>query len=107
MSSSIENIESNCGVKPLNIEMVDPGNNPNFVFSNDPNFELLTLFDIDGNKVGVNSWVECAHYVNGGWSNVQIVNFQGDKILFFGILIISVFSSLFFYIKQNKKDNEV
>lgn len=107
MSSSIENIESNCGVKPLNIEMVDPGNNPNFVFSNDPNFELLTLFDIDGNKVGVNSWVECAHYVNGGWSNVQIVNFQGDKVLFFGILIISVFSSLFFYIKQNKKDNEV
>lgn len=107
MSSSIENIESNCGVKPLNIEMVDPGNNPNFVFSNDPNFELLTLFDIDGNKVGVNSWVECAHYVNGGWSNVQIVNFQGEKVLFFGILIISVFSSLFFYIKQNKKDNEV
>ena len=107
MSSSIENIESNCGVKPLNIEMVDPGNNPNFVFSNDPNFELLTLFDIDGNKVGVNSWVECAHYVNGGWSNVQIVNFQGDKVLFFSILIISVFSSLFFYIKQNKKDNEV
>ena len=34
----------------------------------DINFNKLTLFDIEGNVIEVNSWFECAHYVNGGWS---------------------------------------
>ena len=30
---------------------------------------------VDGNIVNVNSWIECAHYVNGGWDNINYQNF--------------------------------
>jgi hypothetical protein len=102
MNNNIKNIENNCGLQPLGVEVIDPGNDPSFVFKNDPNFEILTLFDLDGNKVGVNSWTECAHYVNGGWSSVQVVNFQGDKLLFIGVLLISIFSSIYYFLKNKK-----
>ena len=43
----------------------------------------LRLFDFDGNIVNVNSWLECANYVNGGWTN-NISDFtNGEQILFF------------------------
>ena len=48
-------------------ESIDIQSNPNFVFENDPNFEAVKLFDHDENSVFVNSFVECEHYVNGGW----------------------------------------
>ena len=34
-----------------------------------PNFDVVVLFDIEGNIINVNSWIECAHYVSGGWFN--------------------------------------
>ena len=72
-----------CGESDLKPDFEAIGNNPNFVFENDPNFESLRLFDFDGNIVNVNSWLECANYVNGGWTN-NISDFtNGEQILFF------------------------
>jgi|TARA_B100000214_G_scaffold375290_1_gene361009 hypothetical protein len=72
-----------CGESDLKPDFEAIGNNPNFVFENDPNFESLRLFDFDGNVVNVNSWLECANYVNGGWTN-NISDFtNGEQILFF------------------------
>ena len=72
-----------CGESDLKPDFEAIGTNPNFVFENDPNFESIRLFDFDGNIVNVNSWLECANYVNGGWTN-NISDFtNGEQILFF------------------------
>ena len=55
-----------------------------YLFQNDPSFSTLRLFDIEGNIINVNSWIECAHYVNGGWG----LTFQdglSSEILVLGI----------------------
>ena len=38
--------------------------------------QTIRLFDIDGNVINVNSWFECANYVNGGWT-LNYSNFNG------------------------------
>ena len=87
METNLEIIEKNCGNQPENQEFFIVGNDPNFVFENDPNFETLRLFDIEGNIINVNSWFECANYVNGGWS-INNNSFSGD--LFFFTLVASL-----------------
>ena len=37
---------------------IDPGNDPNFVFLPDPEFDQLTLFNSDGTAINVNSWTD-------------------------------------------------
>ena len=64
-------------------------NDPNFVFINDPKFPTLALYDIEGNVINVNSWLECANYVNGGWVNNLDVFINQEKILFFTILLLA------------------
>jgi len=103
LENNISNIESQCGVKPPDAEIVEIGSDPNFVFANDLNFNTLTLYDIEGNIVNVNSWTECAHYVNGGWFNSQVINFAGDKYMSIALLVVSVITtSVFLYIKRTK-----
>ena len=87
METILEIIEQNCGNQPENQEFFIVGNDPNFVFENDPNFETLRLFDVEGNIINVNSWFECANYVNGGWS-INYNSFSGD--LFFFTLVTSL-----------------
>ena len=41
MKSIFFNIEQNCGDNIENIQYYDPGNDPNFVFENDPLFETI------------------------------------------------------------------
>jgi hypothetical protein len=89
-----------CGVSDLKPNFEEIGNNPNFVFENDPSFETLKLFDIDGNIVNVNSWLECANYVNGGWTN-DISDFVNGELNMLIYLCLSTF--LLFLI--NKKYN--
>ena len=67
MEENLDLIINVCGNQPENQELVEIGSDPNFVFQNDPNFTTLRLFDVEGNIINVNSWIECAHYVNGGW----------------------------------------
>jgi len=65
-------IENNCGLNNTDDTLTDVGNSPDFVFNPDPLYENIILFDPEGNKIIVNSWIECAHYVSGGWSNKLI-----------------------------------
>ncbi len=83
-----------CGESEITPDFDEIGNNPNFIFENDPNFETVRLFDIEGNIVNVNSWLECANYVNGGWTN-NISDFYDGEKLIFGLLLV-LMSSLYF-----------
>ena len=91
-------IENSCGIQPAGVTYTDPGNDPNFVFVNDPSFETLVLYDIEGNVINVNSWIECAHYVNGGWDINQITGYRSEVVLFG---IVSVLSLLFLIYKKS------
>ena len=75
-------INAICGDRPENFVVPDIGNDPNFVFENDPNFEALKLYNSEGDVIFVNSWVECANYVSGGWSN-NIISSNHDELFFY------------------------
>ena len=75
-------IQRICGESEIIPDFDAIGNNPNFVFTNDPNFDSLTLFNENGNTVMVNSWLECANYVNGGWSIENLNSYNGELIIF-------------------------
>lgn len=106
MENNLVLIENNCGLKPADQELIEIGSDPNFVFVNDPAFTTLRLFDIDGNIINVNSWIECAHYVNGGWLTTYNEGLSGN--LFFLSIVMMITSSYFVirYFKFNKKNHE-
>ena len=103
LEQNLDKVENSCGVAPEGISYFDPGNDPNFVFVNDPNFIKVTLYDSEGNVAIMNSWFECAHYVNGGWSNAQILNYQGDRIMFLFASLFAVISSIYYFSNIRKK----
>lgn len=86
-----------CGIKPETIELIEIGNDPNFVFENDPLFEGIILYDPEANVIQVNSWLECAHYVNGGWVNDLNLFINEERIFFF---VIVVFATISFFVRQ-------
>jgi len=90
MEENLDIIEQNCGIKPLDQELVEIASDPNFIFSNDPGFPSLRLFDVDGNIINVNSWIECAHYVNGGWASTYYSGMKSEFIF----LLITIFYSV-------------
>lgn len=59
------NIEQLCGDLPTNFVEIEIPNN--YIFENDPEFPTVQLWDIEGNTVYVNSYLECSHYFLGGW----------------------------------------
>jgi len=79
-----------CGESELKPDFEAIGNNPNFVFENDPAFDSVRLFDVENNIVNVNSWLECANYVNGGWTN-HISDFTNSEQGLFFLLLFVVF----------------
>ena len=106
MKNNLESIESQCGISPGDTSFKQIESNPNYIFENDPSFETIVLYDVDGNIVNVNSWVECAHYVNGGWLTTYNEGLSGN-LLFLSIVIL-ITSSYFVirYFKFNKKSYE-
>ena len=84
-----------CGESDIVPDFAAIGNNPNFVFLNDPEYETIKLFDESGNIVNVNSWLECANYVNGGWTDNISDFFNGEKYIFFITLFITCTYILF------------
>lgn len=83
-----------CGESDLKPDFEAIGNNPNFVFENDPSFETVRLFDAVGNVVNVNSWLECANYVNGGWTDYSSDFVNGEQLLFFalcGLIVLGIY----------------
>ena len=97
-------IKQICGENKSSENLSEIGNNPNFIFNNDPNFELVTLYFSDGGKINVNSWLECANYVNGGWTNgiFPVVNYEA---YFFYFLIASSISYSLITIIRKKYAN--
>ena len=56
-----------CGQYPENFIKEDIASNPNYVFKNDLSYSSVQVFNQEGNSVIVNSFIECEHYVTGGW----------------------------------------
>ena len=83
-----------CGIS--SDELPEIGSDPNFVFTNDPLFDTIVLYSPEGNIINVNSWIECAHYVNGGWSNDLLMQ-NGNELILYG-LIFCYFS--YFIVKK-------
>lgn len=79
----IEKIKQICGNEGDITLLNNIANDPNFVFENDPAYETVVLFNESGSIINVNSWLECANYVNGGWISSQVDLVNGEKILFF------------------------
>ena len=71
-----------CGESDLLPELEKIQSDPNFVFEPDPNFNPITLFNEIGDTIMVNSWIECANYVNGGWSIENLNSYNGELIIF-------------------------
>ena len=97
------NILAICGESDEVFDFEKIKSDPNFVFEADPNFNPITLFNESGSAVTVNSWIECANYVNGGWitSFTNLINYE--KNLFYVLAITSIFliaSNI--YKKRNK-----
>tara|TARA_Y100000996_G_scaffold408152_1_gene386754 strand:+ start:1388 stop:1711 length:324 start_codon:yes stop_codon:yes gene_type:complete len=99
MEENLNLIEQICGDKSQDQELIEIGSDPNFVFNNDPSFPVLRLFDVDGNVINVNSWIECAHYVNGGWSSTYYSGIKSELIF----LLIVVFYSVGYFINKKRK----
>lgn len=82
-----------CGEYPDGFLKPDIQSDPNFVFSQDPNYISRKVWDIEGNYVFVNSFLECEHYVSGGWYFDPAKVAEDSSLLF--LLIVAVSSSLF------------
>ena len=67
-----------CGAIPDGFVKVNP-NDSSYVFTADPNFNPINLYDFFGRAATVNSFTECFYYVELG--------FEPDKITIFDILI--------------------
>tara|TARA_X000000368_G_scaffold410187_1_gene393279 strand:- start:3683 stop:4006 length:324 start_codon:yes stop_codon:yes gene_type:complete len=106
MEDNLTLIENNCGLKPIDQELIEIGSDPNFVFLNDPEFKTLRLFDVDGNIINVNSWIECAHYVNGGWLSTYNEGLSGNLLLLSIVAFATSSYLLLRYFKFNKKSYE-
>ena len=65
----------------------------------------MVLYDLDGNIVNVNSWIECAHYVSGGWSVNPATNLSGDMLFLLIIVGIAIsYTSIKLSIKRFLKN---
>lgn len=67
MDSEAKLLNYSCGDKPLDFVEIEVPNNPNYIFENDPFYNQVKLYDKKENTILVNSYIECKHYVEGGW----------------------------------------
>ena len=97
MNSNIENI---CGISEITPDFESIASNPNFVFQPDENYTAVVLYNSEGSIINVNSWLEWANYVNGGWfSNItDLINYE--KRLFYSLLFIGVIATFIQFSKQ-------
>tara|TARA_B100000902_G_scaffold157844_1_gene153945 strand:- start:70 stop:390 length:321 start_codon:yes stop_codon:yes gene_type:complete len=90
MEDKVKNI---CGEYPENFEKIDISSSPNYVFINDPNYGPVEVWDSDGNFVFVNSFIECEHYVSGGWDKTPLLDKETNlqSLLLAGVILVFVF----------------
>ena len=82
----MSNIEIICGPDGNLDELENIQSNQILYLRMIPNFKLL-YFLMKGDVINVNSWLECANYVNGGWISDKIDLINGEQQVFFFILI--------------------
>jgi len=104
MEISNKEIENNCGEKPAGVEYVNPGNDATYVFSNDLNYEAIALYDSEGNIINVNSWVECVHYVKGGWTGNNIINSNAEMYFSIGLVLFCILSTTLILLRKRKNE---
>lgn len=93
------NIVRICGEFPNGFLKPDIQSNPNYVFLPDPDYVTRKVWDIEGNYVFVNSFIECEHYVSGGWYFDPVRTAEESYLL---ILLLFAASSLVFRLILNK-----
>ena len=92
-----------CGEYPKDFVSVNIASSPDFVFEPDSSFSVVKLHDIDGNTVLVNSFIECEHYVVGGWSyTFAEINNSYEE---FSVLLVIAMSIHFLFNKYKKLKN--
>ena len=79
-----------CGATPEGYIKANPSGN-DFIFKNDPNFKQINLYDFFGNGATVNSFTECAYYVEGGWHPFKTTIFDLAMQAFTTLLVILSF----------------
>jgi hypothetical protein len=89
-----------CGESEIIPDFEEISNDPNFIFPPDSSFGTKVLYDVDENIVNVNSWLECANYVNGGWFSEisNLINYE--KRLF---IVLLGFTSISLLKQMSKK----
>ena len=90
----MEEVLNICGIEPEGFVKIDISSDPNFVFKNDINYAARQLFDGEGNTVFVNSYLECQHYVLGGWNFTPLKNSEIllQESLFYIVGVLLVFT---------------
>jgi hypothetical protein len=90
----MEEVLNICGIEPEGFVKIDISSDPNFVFKNDINYAARQLFDGEGNTVFVNSYLECQHYVLGGWNFTPLKNSEIllQESLFYIVSVLLVFT---------------
>jgi hypothetical protein len=93
-----------CGKYPEDFVDIDINSNPNYIFENDVQYDTVQLFDYDTNTVFVNSFIECQHYVKGGWSFIpEERNEDYYHDVLFNISTLLIFISIFTFKKLFNK----
>ncbi|MBG02375.1 MAG: hypothetical protein CL470_08915 [Acidimicrobiaceae bacterium] len=90
-----------CGTYPEGFQKIEISSNPNYIFINDPNFTPVKVWDIDQNSVLVNSFIECEHYVTGGWNYNPILN--AEAIYQNRLSMVLVFSFAIYMLIKKKQ----
>ena len=74
---------------------------------NDPSYLTVQLYDIEENTVFVNSFIECEHYVSGGWNYSPYETKEASYYttisitLIFGIIIYSFINKYMLKVKND------
>ena len=99
---TIFNVEKICGTNVGEYSLESIQNNPNFIFENDPDYETVVLYSSEGAVINVNSWIECANYVEGGWTNG--LRTSSNSEMYYFLFLTSFFFLLIGYKFLQKKD---
>tara|TARA_B100001939_G_scaffold344798_1_gene360007 strand:- start:488 stop:790 length:303 start_codon:yes stop_codon:yes gene_type:complete len=86
-----------CGVNEAGESFKSINSDGLLIFTNDPNYEAVQLWNKLNNTIMVNSFQECEHYVLGGWNSTKSLNIE-----YFSLFVILVTLTVFLVIKKIK-----
>ena len=92
-----------CGKYPDDFQKVEIKSDENYIFENDPTYNAVQLFDKDENTVYVNSFVECEHYVLGGWDQNSTILVESQLIQTTAIIFVLAVLLKYLFLKKKVK----